>query len=145
VNSLSRKAQLCTQLELSVSRADSEKASALEQQINSIIIVDKALEKRFIERLNQVANNDRLKANEARRRLCIDLEILLDVPSPDEDKALRMKIQLDRMKKAGIGHTQVERTKALAELKLAWLCSPGADPDLQGILEKRFNHLMSAS
>ncbi len=145
ISRLSHKAQLCQQLELSVSRGDSEKASALEQQINSIIIVDKALDKRFGKRMNEVTNTDRSKANEARRLLCIDLEILLDVPSPDEDKSLRMKVQLDRMKKAGIGHTQVERTKALAELKLAWLCSPGADPELQDTFEQRFNHLMSAS
>jgi len=70
---------------------------------------------------------------------------LLDQASPEQDKALRMQIQLERMKDTGIGHSLTEKNNALKELKLDWLCLPGAEPTLQKNLDERFNRLIAAS
>ena len=87
-------------------------------------------------------DDDRKKASQARQLLCINLEILLGVDSPAEDATLRMKVQLERMQKEGIGHAQAARNDALSELKLDWMCLPGAEPELQKQLDQRFVKLI---
>jgi len=142
LSALRVKADLCGKLEIAITKKDNAQISALEQQIENTIIADKSLEARFKIRLNSARETDKSAANHARRLLCIELEILLDVSSPQEDKALRMQTQLERMKTAGIGHTSVARKNDITELTLDWLCSPGAEPELQKNLEKRFEGLV---
>jgi hypothetical protein len=47
------------------------------------------------------------------------------------------------MKNKGIGHATVEKSKALSAANLEWLCLPGAEPELQVSLDKRFRALMA--
>ena len=138
---LKKKAQLCTELEASTSDKDIERLMTL---INADDIPDADLKRRFNVRLNNVQHTDRTQANKARQSLCLDLEILLDVESPSEDKALRMQVQLDRMKNKGLGHAK-NKDAALKELKIDWLCLPGANPKLQKSLEQRFQKALKES
>ena len=143
IDKLREKATLCTKLELAIKDNKRDEVVELERAINAITIDEKSLAKRFEGRLKASALTDKTKANEARRLVCIDLEILLGQPSPEQDKALRMQVQLERMKDAGIGHSSIELSQALNNLKLDWLCLPGAEPDLQDTLEQRFNALIA--
>jgi hypothetical protein len=138
IEKLRYKAGLCGQLEVAVSNNSDSEITALEKQLQAIEIEDKALRTRFESRIDAVPIKDKTGANSARRRLCIDLEILLDVPSPAEDQALRMQIQLDRMKNIGIGQAPIDAKSELAELTLDWFCLPGAEPEIQDLLERRF-------
>jgi len=142
LNALGEKATLCGQLEAAISQGNTAAISELEQTLEQLEISDKALEKRFESRLNSVRDTDKSAANEARTLLCIELEILLDIASPEEDKARRMRIQLERMKVAGIGQPPIKRKSMLDELKLDWLCLPGAEPELQAKLDVRFGALI---
>lgn len=141
LETLANKAQLCTQLEAAVSAKPNESHNDMLTELNAIEIGDKALEQRFAKRIDQVMNSNRKEASEARRLLCIDAEILLDIPSPEEDRALRTQIQLDRMKQQGLVHSKEQTAKKIKELMLDWYCLPGAKPDVQQELQKRFDQL----
>lgn len=145
IDKLRDKAELCRQLESAFVNGDTDLITELQGQIDSIDIADKALEKRFGTRLRAASDLDKSKANRSRTLVCIDLEILLDVASPEQDKSLRMQVQLDRMKNNGLGHTVVEKNKAIARAKLDWLCLAGAEPELQLILNKRFDALIASA
>lgn len=137
VDALSKKAVLCSELEQSHSPEDIER---LKNALDAIEIPNNELKRRFDDRLNNAQQTDRSNANQARQRLCLDLEILLDVESPPEEKALRMQVQLERMKGQGLGHAVKDPKTAIKDFKLDWLCLPGADPKLQKNLEKRFQN-----
>jgi hypothetical protein len=60
------------------------------------------------------------------RELCIRLEILLGVPSPESDEALRMEYQMERLNQA-LAQQDDEPTEAsLQALELEWLTLPFA-------------------
>ena len=143
INTLIKKAELCSQLELAVTKEDASRISELEAALTQIEIADKALDKRFETRLNAAKDINKSAASQARQLLCIELEIALDAPSPEYDKALRMQIQLERMKETGIGQITSQQSSAINDLKLDWLCLPGAEPKLQAQLEQRFKTLIS--
>lgn len=143
MHQLRDKAELCRQLESAFVNGDTDLITQLQSQIDNIDIADKALDKRFNSRLTAASNLDKSEASRSRTMLCIDLEILLDVASPEQDKSLRMQVQLDRMKNKGLGHTVVEKSKAIAQAKLDWLCLAGAEPELQVQLNKRFDALIA--
>jgi len=143
LNALAKKAALCTQLEQLDSNATEEEKQRLKDSIKEIQITNRDLAKRFEERLAAALDSNRQQANDTRKRICIELEILLGVESPKEDTAQRMQIQLERMKKDGIGQAQTQKDATLDNLKLDWLCLPGADPDIQQALDKRFSQLIA--
>jgi hypothetical protein len=143
VDTLCFKAEICSQLESAFINNNTDLIAQLQSKIESIEITDKGLDKRFNVRLNAAADLDKSEANKSRSLLCIDLEILLDVASPEQDTSLRMQIQLDRMKNKGLGQTSIEHNKALSRAKLDWLCLPGAKPERQLALDKRFAALMA--
>ena len=91
INALRKKADLCGQLELAITEEDTYHISEIEQELRQIEITDKSLEKRFKSRFKAVRDTDKSAASQERRLLCIELEILLDVASPEEDRALRMQ------------------------------------------------------
>ncbi len=139
MQALRDKATLCYELENASSDEDIDR---LTKAIEEIELNDNALNKRFAERLSaakqgttEQARND---AQNARESLCLDLEILLDVESPSEAKAQRMQVQLERLKSKGLGQTSQDKHAMIKELKLSWLCLPGAELKQQAKLEKRF-------
>lgn len=138
LQNLAEKAQKCTEIEAAVETESADKIQSMLDELSTIEISDKNLEKRFSKRLAQVRNTDRKQANEERKMLCIDLEILLDITSPEQDRDLRTKIQLDRMKQQGLIHSPEQEQQKIKELKIDWYCLPGAEPKLQRELQKRF-------
>jgi len=49
-----------------------------------------------------------------------------------------MQVQLERLKSKGLGQTSQDKHAMIKELKLSWLCLPGAELKQQAKLEKRF-------
>ena len=143
LETLDKKAQLCAQLEQLDADAPAERAQQLQVALNEITIDDKALEKQIGKRITNALNCDHQKATDTRKRLCIDLEVLLDVDSPTEDKALRMSIQMERLKNKGLGQGRLtQNDKTLNQAKIDWLCLPGADQTTQAALDKRFYNVI---
>jgi hypothetical protein len=143
LDNLAEKATLCSKLEAIAVNGSEEDKTELRQKLDSIEITDNELRKRFDKRLASVADTDRSQATEVRKLMCIDLEILLGVDSPAEDKAQRMKIQLERMQQGGFGQGHGEKAALLKQLKLDWYCLPGAEPDIQEKLDVRFLKLIN--
>lgn len=141
MQSLIEKARLCTELEALAGSDDHERIDQLRSEINDIEIRDRKTHKLFEQRLAAALDTDKTVAGEQRKTLCIELEILMEKPSPDEDRQQRMKIQFDRMQTQGLG-TGVGDTKAeITERKVQWLCVAGAETKLQSALDERFNKL----
>lgn len=142
LEALRQKAALCADLErlgVDAPQADIEK---IQHALANVEINDKGMARKFNQRIEAALNADRDDANQCRRLLCIDLEILLGVDSPAEDASLRMQVQLERMKKHGIGQAQPQTDEVLNELKVDWLCLPGAEPEIQKALDQRFDRLV---
>ena len=138
---LAEKARLCTELEKLAGSDDKNQTDQLRSDIDEIEIRDRKIQKQFEQRLEAALEKDKSEAGELRRTLCIELEILLKQASPDEDREQRMKIQFDRMKSDGLGTGNLDKKAEIDERKIQWLCMPGAAPELQVTLEKRFNKL----
>ncbi|NND00113.1 MAG: DUF349 domain-containing protein [Gammaproteobacteria bacterium] len=141
-NALQKKAGLCAELEQLGANASPQSIEKLQHAIAEIEIPDKELSRRFNQRVEVALDSDRSAAARARQLVCIDLEILLGVESPAQDAALRMQVQLERMKKDGIGHAQIETGAAIRKIKQDWLCLPGAEAELQQALDQRFSRLI---
>ncbi|GAA0680968.1 hypothetical protein GCM10009104_01820 [Marinobacterium maritimum] len=60
------------------------------------------------------------------RELCIRLEILLGIPSPESDEALRMEYQMERLNQALAQQDDEPTPAALQALELEWLTLPFA-------------------
>ena len=144
LDALAKKAMLCADLEKLGAGAPLKKIEQIQNALSDIEINDRSLNQRFEKRLAAAldSDSDRKEASQVRQLLCIDLEILLGVDSPAEDAELRMKVQLERLKKDGLGRSLVKKGETLNELKLDWLCLPGAQPGIQEALDKRFAHLV---
>ena len=85
--------------------------------------------KRFELLLSLVADrlemDELLEQTEAElRQLCIRLEILLGHDSPEQDQALRMEYQMDRLQKALEQRHQLTSPCELKLLELEWQCQP---------------------
>jgi hypothetical protein len=74
----------------------------------------------------------------ARRLLCIDLEILLDRETPEEDKGLRMQHQLDQLQQ-GLSSAQTSsREQQTQALEMKWLTAFPAHEEEREKLNTRF-------
>lgn len=145
-NQLKLKASLCSELEFSVAnKANAADIEELKASINDIELADKEWENGIQQRLSKVEGHDKSSANDHRQRLCIELEILNEVDSPKEDKALRMSIQLERMKNQGLIASVQDKSKALKAFEIDWYISEGAEPDLQTQLQQRFEGVLNSS
>lgn len=58
------------------------------------------------------------------RQLCIRLEILLGLDSPEQDQFLRMEYQMDRLQKALGERQNANNHNELKRLELEWQCQP---------------------
>ena len=81
---------------------------------------------------------DRNAITAERRMLCIRLEILMDIESPPEDRALRMQYQLQQMNQSGLGQPAIDSKRVIENMELDWLCMPGAEAEQQVALDERF-------
>ncbi len=145
LDTLSSKAQFCSKLEQLSESAEQSEIEELQEKINSLELVNKDYIKRFAVRIKKARDIDRESYSNARRLLLIESEILLDIESPKVDKDLRLQIQLEKMKQQGIGNAIINKTAAINELKVEWLCLPGAEAKLQSEFDKRFDKLLQLS
>jgi DNA repair protein SbcC/Rad50 len=145
MQALRRKADLCARLEALGTSPPEEALREIAQEWDSIALNDAALSRRIEARRNSAqAEMDRAAIGDERRMLCIQLEIALDVESPAEDKALRMQYQLEQLNKSGLGARTRYNAEQLENVEVDWLCKPGAEPERQKELDKRFREVLQA-
>jgi len=78
-------------------------------------------------------------ANEAvRRQLLIQMEILTDKDTPAEDKALRMKYQLEHLREGMTSSAVVDKRDELAKLVTAWHAAAPSSQGSKDTLHSRF-------
>ncbi|MEB8433218.1 DUF349 domain-containing protein [Cocleimonas sp. KMM 6892] len=144
LEALRRKAELCTQLEALYASAEEKTPDAkllkdIENQWDSITLDDSDFTKRIEARRKSAATQtDRSEVTAERRLMCIKLEIAKGAETPAEDKSERMKFQLEQMNESGLGLQALNNAEQLKSLELDWLCMPGAEPQQQLALDKRF-------
>ena len=81
-------------------------------------------------------------AYDSARLLCVRLEILLGHPSPEEDQAIRMEYQMQRLQQAIAQQSDTTRLKDIRNLELEWLTVPFAWQ--MDDLSERFDALLQA-
>lgn len=143
---LARRAQLCEQLEKNLDTATAEQLNADWQQISLPAEWEKAIENRKQQALTAIAQQSTLdtKANTQRRReLCIAVEILLDLTTPEEDRQLRRELQLKKLQQ-GLGQSPLGSPHAaLEQLLIDWHCTGSANTEEQTTLQTRFDAALS--
>ena len=110
-----------------------------------------SLEQRYQTAL-AVINGDKMRdalgdltANAERKRtLCTDLEILLHHESPEEERTQRMQRQVELMENAMKGFNQ-DSPERIRDLRLSYLSTGPAEPELESMLEARFSKLLHSS
>ena len=155
VKALQRKAILCDQLEMALLEGGHEETlgAVYDAWMDNIQLPTKfhdAMENR-LQTLVSLAEQDGdalhscLTEQESRlRQLCIRLEIALGQPSPDEDQALRMEYQMQRLQQALAQQEEALNLKAVKALRCEWLCVPFSNhyPALVQRFEKLLNNLL---
>ncbi len=146
IEELARRASICQQLEAQIEAGEKPGETELEARWTADGDLPHALLQRIEERwkkakelINQPAETvqEVMKDNAAAGRLiCIRMEILAEIESPEQDQQLRMSYQVDRLKKElSLGEKELrsmaEQFKALQD---DWYC-------LGGIPAAEFNEL----
>lgn len=156
LQSMQQNADLCTQLEALAGQQFSD----IEPQVNTILDewqspdkgenpqAAKAMEARkdSILKLLKSDTTPDYESNETRRRLlCIELEILCDKETPQEDKAIRMQYQLEQLQQ-GLQSSSTAGTRAeqIEQLQIKWLTSGPASQSVQDKLNSRFNETVES-
>jgi hypothetical protein len=139
---LTRRAQLCTQLE---NKLNAETAALLEatwQQHPLPAEWEKAIERRKQQALAAVHQQlplDVAANTQQRRELCIALEILLDIDTPEEDRPQRRAMQLQKLQQ-GLGQSAAgNQHSALEQLLVDWHCTGSAATAEHATLAARFD------
>ncbi|MFC1560789.1 DUF349 domain-containing protein, partial [Pseudomonadota bacterium] len=139
LDALRQKASLCTRLEALAASASEQQLQEISQQWDSIELHNPELSQRIeARRASALTDIDRDAITAERRMLCIRLEILMDIETPPEDKALRMQYQLQQMNQSGLGQPAIDGKQLIADMELDWLCMPGAEAEQQVALDERF-------
>ena len=139
LDGLRQKASLCTQLEALAASASEQQLQEISQQWDAIELHNPGLSQRIEARRDSAQSDmDRDAITAERRMLCIRLEILMDIESPPEDRALRMQYQLQQMNQSGLGQPVIDGKQLLENMELDWLCMPGAEAEQQVALDERF-------
>lgn len=147
--SLSRKAQLCDQLEYALIDGDNGAAetaiegwqaeqnhpSALAENISSRFSTLLLLTEDPDE-LENIIHEQELKL----RELCIRLEIATSTPTPIEDQALRMEYQMSRLQQALDSQEKAFDLAEIKQLEFEWMCVPFANHFEE--LHDRFDQLL---
>jgi ribosome-binding protein aMBF1 (putative translation factor) len=139
LDGLRQKASLCTRLEALAASAPEQQLQEISQQWDAIELHNPGLLQRIEARRDSAQSDmDRNAITAERRMLCIRLEILMDIESPPEDRALRMQYQLQQMNQSGLGQPVMDSKQLIENMELDWLCMPGAEAEQQVALDERF-------
>lgn len=146
LDELARRAQLCEQLEKNLDAATAEQVTANWQQCALPADWEKAIEQRKQQALaaaNQQSALDTHANTQRRRELCIAVEILLDLATPEEDRQLRRELQLKKLQQ-GLGQASLGGpSAALEQLLIDWHCTGSASTEEQTTLQTRFSAALS--
>jgi hypothetical protein len=82
----------------------------------------------------------KLENENCRRAICIELEILLDAETPEEDRNQRREFQMQRLAK-GLGQGGENRADARERLLAQWHCCGSAGASAHAALTERFSKL----
>lgn len=139
---LARRSQLCAQMEQQPTAESIEAVQHQWQQITLPAEWEHAIEKRRQQSL-AAAQNGQLPdyhANEQQlRELCIEIEILMDRETPEEDRQRRRDYQMRKLQQ-GLGQAAASsRHEQQERLQIAWYCASPAAPAVQLQLQKRFD------
>ena len=141
---LMRLAALCRQLEEAP-----EEHAAMAQQVETAWGEGIALQNSLAQRMearrqaalaNAGSTQGSSEQAQARHLLCVRLEILAERDSPQEDAALRMQYQMERLQQ-GLGQdclSREDQLEQLRELSWDWLCGPVAGSQTEQALAERF-------
>ena len=80
----------------------------------------------------------------ARKLHCIQLEIIRDVETPAEDKAMRMQYQLQQLQSGRDSKLLQDDASAMKQYEIDWLCLPPASLSIAATLDKRFYATLSS-
>ncbi len=143
LEALRQKAALCAELE--ALKEDASERVTFERKWDEIELTDPELAERIESRRQAALASRDLDAIAQKRRLfCIQAEIGMNVPSPPEDRQLRMQYQLDQINQHGLGGAnQFDASSSPEHLEIEWLCMPGADPATQAQLDARLRRCLS--
>ena len=120
-----------------------ESAEGIAEEWEAVELNESQWLKQITARL-EAAGKDPEAATRARKLVCIQLEILQDIPSPETDKTLRMEYQLEQLKNVGIGQLALEGAAELEQKEIEWQCMPGAIATEAEVLDKRFYTALNA-
>jgi len=155
IESLRHNAGLCMQLEDLAGQPTDQITDQIEAVLSEWQESDKRENPKATKALESRKKNivDLLKAGgtpdydantEARRMLCIELEILHDCETPQEDKAMRMQYQLDQLQNGLQSSSTSQSTQELSQaLQVNWLTTGPASPALRDKLESRFASVLA--
>ena len=147
---LARRAALCARLE---QQASDEAIAAVQQQWQQLHLpadweqgINQRRE-RAMAAAQAIAQQggatlDYSTNEQALRTLCIELEILLDAETPEEDRQQRRQYQMQKLQQ-GLGQAAGNRKEQLEQLQVRWHCSSPAAPATQTALQQRFAALLS--
>lgn len=139
---LARRAQLCSQLEAHPSDAAVAAVQQQWQQLSLPAEWERAIDSRRQQALATAQNGPApdYSANEhALRELCIELEILLDADTPEEDRPRRREFQLRKLQQ-GLGQAAAsQRGEQLERLLVQWHCTGPATSGTRERLQARFD------
>jgi hypothetical protein len=139
-----RRASLCDQLELG---ADIAPISSEWENLSSLPgHLEQSLSERYRkacqihrgETDNNTANNEK-----NRRLILIQLEILLEKPTPEEDRGLRMEYQLQQLSHKGLAGQTIDKKQQINKLIEQWIASSAPDASQQAVLLERLQNLIS--
>lgn len=142
LQNLKVKAAMCAELELAYHTNQQADVSNLHAQLEQLPLAHNDWEKAILNRIKLADNKDKSQANLDRQRHCIELEIIKNLDSPDADKALRMSMQLERMKDNGFGGNAADTDALIKQLELDWYLLEGAEPTVQAQLQARFEKIL---
>jgi len=154
INQVKAKAEFCQSIETALLTqtlvsADIKNPEELREQWQAFDAIsepalEQKLEKRFKLLAQHSADTNKLQKLSAdndtiARELCVEMEIQAGMDSPAQDKALRMKIQLNHLKH-GFGQNRnagKSKIQLINELEMQLLCTGPLDPATRSALQLR--------
>ena len=151
LQAMQHNADLCGQLEELAGRPSTEIAAEIETILDEWQPADKGENPQAAKAMEARKNSivELLKADKTpdfetntnnRRLLCIELEILCDKETPQEDKAMRMQYQLEQLQN-GLQSSSAtgSRSEQIEQLQIKWMTAAPAGTDWREKLQSRFS------
>jgi len=148
-NALLDKARLCSELELKQQQGDAADAEAAVAAYEALPALSAELESRLRTRLEQAgngeaANDTMLKKNTAEQLArCMKLEVMLDLPTPEDYAQARMAFQIERLSASMKKNTRAQ--ESAADLKTQLLTCGAIKAEQHTPIWNRINAILNAA